>query len=43
DPERGFSDEEWQDFYALLALNPDQISTDEAIATERAYLLRIAG
>ncbi|MHB1104329.1 MAG: glycerophosphodiester phosphodiesterase [Devosia sp.] len=41
DPERGFSDEEWQDFYALLALNPDQISTDEAIATERAWLQRL--
>ncbi|MDP1730296.1 MAG: glycerophosphodiester phosphodiesterase family protein [Devosia sp.] len=40
DPERGFTDEEWLDFSALLALKPDQITTDEAPATERAYLLR---
>ena len=40
EPERGFSDAEWRDFSALLALKPDQISTDEALATDRAYLLR---
>jgi glycerophosphoryl diester phosphodiesterase len=37
DPARGFSDEEWTAFDALMALRPDQISTDEAIATERAW------
>jgi glycerophosphoryl diester phosphodiesterase len=41
DPEAGFSDEEWRDFSALMALKPDQITTDEAPATERAYLARI--
>jgi glycerophosphoryl diester phosphodiesterase len=37
DPAGGFSDEEWRDFSALMALRPDQISTDEAVATERAW------
>lgn len=40
---QGFSDEEWRDFSALLALKPDQITTDEAPATERAYLRRLKG
>lgn len=43
DPAHGFSDREWRDFSALLALKPDQITTDEAPATEQAYLRRIAG
>lgn len=43
DPAKGFSDEEWGQFSALMALRPDQVSTDEAIATERAYLQRVAG
>ncbi|MBX4925286.1 glycerophosphodiester phosphodiesterase [Rhizobium binae] len=36
-PEVGFSDEEWRSFQALMALKPDQITTDEAPATERAW------
>jgi hypothetical protein len=40
DPVRGFDDAEWRDFSALLALEPDQITTDEAPATEAAYLQR---
>lgn len=42
DPAGGFSDAEWRDFSALLELKPDQISTDEAPATERAYRRRLA-
>ncbi|HHY51079.1 MAG TPA: glycerophosphodiester phosphodiesterase [Alphaproteobacteria bacterium] len=38
----GFSDAEWHDFSALLALRPDQITTDEAVATERAFQARTA-
>lgn len=41
DPARGFSDPEWSAFSALLALKPDQITTDEAPATERAYRQRV--
>ncbi len=37
DPAADFSDAEWQDFSALMALRPDQITTDEAVATERAW------
>ncbi|WP_309083422.1 glycerophosphodiester phosphodiesterase family protein [Chelativorans sp.] len=40
DPGAGFSDEEWRKFSRLLELGADQISTDEAIATERAYYMR---
>jgi hypothetical protein len=36
-PPGGFSDEEWTAFSALMRMRPDQISTDEAIATERAW------
>lgn len=43
DPALGFSDEEWQQFSALMALRPDQVTTDEAPATERAWLLRTGG
>lgn len=42
-PDEGFSEQEWTAFSALLALGPDQITTDEPIATERAYRARIAG
>ncbi|OAV54115.1 glycerophosphodiester phosphodiesterase [Rhizobium sp. WYCCWR10014] len=42
DPEAGFSEEEWQSFSALTALKPDQITTDEAPATERAWRRRMA-
>lgn len=41
DPAAGFSDEEWLQFSALMALRPDQITTDEAIATERAWMARV--
>jgi glycerophosphoryl diester phosphodiesterase len=43
DPAGGFSDREWRDFSRLLALGVDQITTDEAIATEQAYLARMEG
>lgn len=42
-PEGGFSDEEWRDFSGLLALKPDQITTDEAMATELAWRRRMRG
>ncbi len=40
DPAKGFTDAEWNAFSALLALSPDQITTDEPLATESAYLRR---
>lgn len=40
DPVNGFSDAEWRNFSALMALAPDQITTDEASATELAWLKR---
>ncbi len=43
DPDGGFNDTEWANFSALMALKPDQITTDEAPATERAWLRRMAG
>jgi len=43
DPDGGFSNSEWTNFSALMALKPDQITTDEAPATERAWLRRMAG
>lgn len=43
DPDGGFSDDEWQKLERLLELGIDQITTDEAVATERAYLLRMGG
>jgi glycerophosphoryl diester phosphodiesterase len=43
DPDGGFSDAEWTNFSALVALKPDQITTDEALATELAWLKRMAG
>lgn len=43
DPEAGFSEEEWLNFSALMALKPDQITTDEAPATERAWRRRVNG
>jgi glycerophosphoryl diester phosphodiesterase len=43
DSARGFNDAEWSDFSALLALKPDQITTDESPATEVAYLQRMSG
>lgn len=36
-PLQGFSQQEWADFSALMALGPDQITTDEALATEAAW------
>ncbi|UWU32749.1 glycerophosphodiester phosphodiesterase (plasmid) [Rhizobium sp. WSM1274] len=41
DPEAGFSEQEWQSFSALMALKPDQITTDEAPATERDWHRRM--
>lgn len=37
----GFSDQEWADFSRLIALKADQITTDEAPATEAAWLKRL--
>ena len=37
DPATGFSDEEAVVFHTLMALLPDQITTDEALATEAAW------
>ena len=37
DPEVGFGVDEARDFAALMALKPDQITTDEPVATERAW------
>ncbi len=42
-PDAGFSDREWDRFSGLLDLGVDQITTDEAIATEAAYLRRTGG
>ena len=42
DPAAGFTDAEWQSFSALMALKPDQITTDEAPATEAAWMKRTA-
>jgi glycerophosphoryl diester phosphodiesterase len=36
-PYAGFSDRELQDFSSLILLRPDQITTDEALATEAAW------
>ncbi|WP_105383337.1 glycerophosphodiester phosphodiesterase [Neorhizobium alkalisoli] len=41
-PDQGFDETEAQAFSALMALKPDQITTDEAPATERAWA-KIAG
>lgn len=40
-PGNGFSDREWDWFSALLEFGVDQITTDEAVATEHAYWLRM--
>lgn len=37
DPAQGFSEGEWQEFRSLMALRPDQITTDEPLATEQAW------
>lgn len=42
-PATGFSDAEWAQFSALMALKPDQVTTDEAVATERAWRARMSG
>ncbi|KQV80059.1 glycerophosphodiester phosphodiesterase family protein [Rhizobium sp. Root1220] len=42
-PDTGFDEGEWADFSALMALQPDQITTDEAPATERAWAQRTMG
>lgn len=40
-PETGFTDKEWQAFSLLMALKPDQVTTDEAPATEAAWQKRM--
>lgn len=40
-PESGFDDAEWSAFKRLMDLRPDQITTDEAPATEHAWRRRI--
>lgn len=40
-PKAGFSDAEWASFSRLIALRADQITTDEAPATEAAWLARL--
>lgn len=42
-PEAGFTDAEWRDFSRLLALGADQVTTDEALALQRAHIRRSAG
>lgn len=37
-PATGFAEAEGREFAALMALKPDQITTDEAVATEAAWL-----
>jgi glycerophosphoryl diester phosphodiesterase len=38
----GFDDAEWASFSALMRLKPDQVTTDEAPATQRAFLARLS-
>lgn len=40
DPSKDFSPAEWVEFAELLALKPDQITTDNPVATEAAWLKR---
>ncbi len=42
-PETGFSATEATEFRALMAQRPDQITTDEAVATEQAWLTLNSG
>jgi glycerophosphoryl diester phosphodiesterase len=42
-PDMGFTEAEWPAFRALMALGPDQITTDEAVATEAAWRARREG
>ena len=42
-PLDGFSEAEGREFAALMALRPDQITTDEPVATEAAWAARVAG
>lgn len=37
-PTQGFSDQESADFRALIAMGPDQITTDDALAIETAWI-----
>ncbi|MGV8988826.1 MAG: glycerophosphodiester phosphodiesterase [Cypionkella sp.] len=39
-PAHGFSEAEWSEFRAIMDLSPDQITTDEAVATEAAWVAR---
>ena len=40
-PQAGFSDDEWREIAALMTLRPDQITTDDSVATEAAWLKRM--
>jgi glycerophosphoryl diester phosphodiesterase len=40
-PAAGFTDAEWAEFAALIALRPDQVTTDEPVATETAWAARV--
>lgn len=40
-PDAGFDGQEWMNFSALMALKPDEVTTDEAPATERAWKRRV--
>jgi len=40
-PAEGFTDAEWRAFSRLLELGVDQITTDDAVATEAAYARRV--
>lgn len=40
DPQIGFSAKEWQQLDALVALNPDQITTDHSLLLESQWLAR---
>ena len=42
-PSRGFSKIEWTEFRAIMDLSPDQITTDEAVATEAAWVAQDPG
>jgi len=42
-PDTGFDEKERADFSALMALRPDQVTTDEAPATERAWARPMTG
>jgi glycerophosphoryl diester phosphodiesterase len=40
DSDKGFDETEWKNFSALMALRPDQITTDDSRAVEREWIRR---